>query len=278
MPSVTSVGSKDIPHREYIASAAFNNSIFNYTTSQNSNFQTVGSLTINPAATSGNCAAGTILRENGKKLYAGVHPNLSDPTTNRTYTYLVGVYCTLSPYIKGFIDPNSPLFAIFNTDKTSHLNIGSEAVDGATGLQDNGAPVYTSGNITSTAGNIVATAGSVTAGGQIRSSTVTPLVVATNATTLNVSAGQLFTLAVNGTTGAVTISISNPVAGAQVYLIITHTAGDTNARVITFGTNIRGLGTLTTGASGGEVYTINFICDGTALYELARTAAETDTT
>jgi len=276
MPSVTSVGSKDIPHREYISSAAFNNSIFNYTTSQNSNFQTVGSLTINPAATSGNCAAGTILRENGKKLYAGVHPNLSDPTTSRTYTYLVGVYCTLSPYIKGFIDPNSPLFAIFNTDKTSHLNIGSEAVDGATGLQDNGAPVYTSGNITSTAGNILATAGSVTAGGQIRSSTVTALTIVSgtpNTANINVSAGQLFTLSVTAT---VTLTITNPVAGAQVFLIITNSGA--SAKIITFGTNIRGLGTLTTGASGGEVYTINFVCDGTALYEFARTAVETDTT
>jgi len=276
MPSVTSVGSKDIPHREYIASAAFNNSIFNYTTSQNSNFQTVGSLVINPAATSGNCAAGTILRENGKKLYAGVHPNLSDPTTSRTYTYLVGVYCTLSPYIKGYIDPNSPLFSIFSTDKTSHLNIGSEAVDGATGLQDNGAPVYTSGNITSTAGNIVATAGSVTAGGQIRSSTVTALTIVSgspNTANINVSAGQLFTLSV---TAAVTLTITNPVAGAQVFLIITNSGA--SAKIVTFGTNIRGLGTLTTGASGGEVYTINFVCDGTALYEFARTAVESDTT
>lgn len=276
MPSVTSVGSKDIPNREYIASAAFNNNIFTYTTSQNSNFQTVGSLVINSAATAGNCAAGTILRENGKKLYSGVHPNLTDPTTGRTYTYLVGVYCTLSPYIKGFIDPNSALFGIFSTDKTSHLNIGSEAVDGITGLQDNGAPVYTSGNITSTAGNIVATAGSVTAGGQIRSSTVTPLTIVSgspNTANINVSAGQLFTLSA---TAAVTLTITNPVAGAQVFLIITNSGA--SAKIVTFGTNIRGLGTLTTGASGGEVYTINFVCDGTALYEFARTAVETDTT
>jgi hypothetical protein len=273
MPSVTSVGSKDIPHREYIASAAFNNNIFTYTTSQNSNFQTVGSLVINSAATSGNCAAGTILRENGKKLYSGVHPNLTDPTTGKTYTYLVGVYCTLSPYIKGFIDPNSALFGVFSTDKTSHLNIGSEAVDGITGLQDNGAPVYTSGNITSTAGNIVATAGSVTAGGQIRSSTVTPLTIATGAATINVSAGQLFTMSA---TASVTLAITNPVAGAQVFLIITNSGA--TAKTVTFGTNIRGLGTLTTGASGGEVYTINFVCDGTALYEFARTAVESDTT
>jgi len=154
---------KDTPKRQYIAAAAFNTNLFTYSTSLNSQFQTVGSLVVNTAATSGNCAAGTILRENGKKLMAGKNPNLTDPNSAKSYTYLVGVYCSAPPFLSGYIDPNSALFAVFSTDKAPQDNNGSEVKDGITGRQDNGVPVYTSGNMTTTEGNITATAGNITA-------------------------------------------------------------------------------------------------------------------
>jgi hypothetical protein len=71
----------------------------------------------------------------------------------------------------------------------------------------------------------------------------------------------------------------NPQAGASLYLIITSdatTPGTGSLADVTFGTNILGRGVLTTAAS--KVYTIKFVCDGTNLYELGRTAAQTDTT
>jgi hypothetical protein len=154
---------KDVPKRQYIAAAAFNNNLFTYSTSLNASYQTVGSLVVNAAATSGNCAAGTILRENGKKLMAGKNPNLTDPNSAKSYTYLVGVYCSVPPFLSGYIDPNSALFALFSTDKAPQDNDGSEVKDGITGRQDNGVPVYTSGNMTTTEGNITATVGNITA-------------------------------------------------------------------------------------------------------------------
>ena len=154
---------KDTPKRQYIAAAAFNTNLFTYSTSLNASYQTVGSLVVNTAATSGNCAAGTILRENGKKLMAGKNPNLTDPNSAKSYTYLVGVYCSVPPFLSGYIDPNSALFALFSTDKAPQDNDGSEVKDGITGRQDNGVPVYTSGNMTTTEGNITATVGNITA-------------------------------------------------------------------------------------------------------------------
>jgi hypothetical protein len=68
----------------------------------------------------------------------------------------------------------------------------------------------------------------------------------------------------------------NPQAGASLYLIITSDATTPGAGAdVIFGTNILGRGVLTTAAS--KVYTIKFVCDGTNLYELGRTAAQTDT-
>ena len=93
----------------------------------------------------------------------------------------------------GFIDPNGPQFAIYNTDKPNFLPDG---VDPVGGLTDHGAPVYTNstvqaiGNITTDTGNFIATAGG--------------LVVSTKAST--VSAGGAFAGTVSLTAGTVTVS------------------------------------------------------------------------
>ena len=150
----------------YVTVAEFSNNIFTYTTTT-ANFQTTGTLTsfnaqgLAPAA----CLKGRVLRENGRKLYPGAHPNVT--------TYMVGVYDNQT-MLSGFIDPNGPQFAIYNTDKPNYLLDG---VDPVGGLTDHGAPVYTNssveartwitadtGDITATLGNIAAPAGSVSAG------------------------------------------------------------------------------------------------------------------
>jgi hypothetical protein len=155
-----------VPRRQYVSTGDFRSRFFTYTqTGTTARGVPIFALS-QVSNTPGIFPKGHILRENGRKLIKDVNPNLNDPTnTTVQYTYLVGVInTTADPNVAGFIDPNSPLFAPFNTDKTYFLDDPNEANDASTGLQDLGPPVYTRGDITTTAGNILATAGSVTAG------------------------------------------------------------------------------------------------------------------
>ena len=169
----------------YISVAEFSNNIFTYKTTT-ANFNTTGTMT--SFATQGLSAPkGHVLRENGRKYIPGANP--AAPGFN---TYMVGVYDNQTMQ-SGFIDPNGPQFAIYNTDKPNFLPDG---VDPVGGLTDHGAPVYTNstvqaiGNITTDTGNFIATAGG--------------LVVSTKAST--VSAGGAFAGTVSLTAGTVTVS------------------------------------------------------------------------
>ena len=159
---------KNTSRLSYITVAAFNAAFFTYTQTT-SNYVTTGTLTavVNPATgvavTSGDCPAGRVLRETGRKLYAtAAYPGVS--------TYMVSVYDSVLG-VNGFIDPNSTLFALYNVDK-------SNTVDAASTEQTSyGPPVYTgstvtaTGNITSTNGNVAATVGAVSAGTTVTAGT-----------------------------------------------------------------------------------------------------------
>lgn len=146
---MTSISSSfaTVSRRQYVSAGVFNNNFFTYRTFLDANLRTRGSLTT--ATSAGNCPAGRILRETGKKLTGVTHPDLQDPTTSTVYTFLVGVYDVTSG-VNGFIDPNCPLFAPFTTDKTYQDNTTAEAIDASTGLQEVGPPVFTKGTVTST--------------------------------------------------------------------------------------------------------------------------------
>ena len=193
---------RDANKRQYISSAQFQNHIFTYSTYMDSSFNTRGRLAINTSATAQNCTAGHILRENGRKLIDGVNPDLVDPTNGYKYTYLVGVI-DAATMISGFIDPNSPMFAPFNGDKPAFLNdTGVETKSGYTNLQDEGAPVYTRGDITTLNGDMLATIGNITAAAGNISATVG-----------NVSAGSNVSAGINVTAGSnITASNGNIVA------------------------------------------------------------------
>lgn len=248
---------KEVPARSYISTAAFNLNFFTYTTSMSpSTFKKSGDLSAVSGATSSNCPAGRVLRENGRKLYPGAH-DISTvngvATTFPSGTVMVGVFDNQSG-LNGFIDPNAPMFAVYNGDRAGYLK---DAVDPVGGQTDQGSPVLTNG--------------ALVADGQVRSSTITELVTVDgtpNTAALDASLGQVFTLT---TTKAVTITLSNPSPGAQVFLIVT---GD--GSVVTFGTEIKGMGPLT--ATNGKIFTIHYICNGTSLLEVSRTLAFTDTT
>ena len=124
MATITSANNnsyKNSPRRSYISVAPFNASFFTYTTSMNANYVTTGTLTAVTGATAANCPKGRVLRENGRKLYASANPGVT--------TYLVGVFDDKT-FLNGFIDPNSPLFAPFNTDKPVYLDNGANGGDG----------------------------------------------------------------------------------------------------------------------------------------------------
>jgi hypothetical protein len=251
------------PRRQYIATGVFNNNIFNYSTSVNASLVTVGSLVVNPNATVLNCKAGHILRENGKRLIKDVNPNITDPTNGASYTYLVGVFDANS-FLNGFIDPNSPLFAIYNSDKPIDQDSLTEGVDGSTGLQDLGQPVFTRGNITTTSG-------------QISCNTLTTLTTLTLSTpsgviaiTINPALGQVFSQTITLTslyTGNFTINTATiPPVGTTVYLIVKTGASHGLSAVITQGTNIK-MNTITLSAAS-KVWGVTLVSDGTALIQV----------
>lgn len=72
-------------------------------------------------------------------------------------------------------------------------------------------------------------------------------------------------------TANATYTTTVPVAGSMRRIIIL-TSG-TTSRTITFGTGFKPVGTLATGTATGRVFVINWVSDGTNLYEAGRTAA-----
>jgi hypothetical protein len=162
---MSSVGAslKDSSRRQYISTGDFTGQFFTYATSVNASLVTVGALTA-IVADAYAFQPGHILRETGRKLIEGVNPGLVDPNSGSVYTYLVGVYDANS-CLSGFIDPNCSVFAPYNSDKPYFLDTTAEAVDASVdpAIKDEGAPVYTNGDITSILGNIVASNGNITA-------------------------------------------------------------------------------------------------------------------
>jgi hypothetical protein len=125
--------------------AAFNNDFFAYTTGRDASYAVTGTLVAVTGATAANCPAGRILRETGRKMYPGnAYPGVS--------TYMVSVYDDQS-LLGGFIDPNSPVFAVSNSDKPSYLANPTNPRTG--GLADAGQPVYTNGGVTMTGGSLI---------------------------------------------------------------------------------------------------------------------------
>ena len=231
---------KEVSAKSYISTEAYNSNFFTYsvTTGPSPHFKKTGALTAVSGATSINCPAGNILRENGKKLFPDAYPGVSD--------YMVGVFDILNN-LSGFINPNDPVFAPFNGDRPNYLkdSVNSQA-------KNLGAPVLTQGS--------VMCSGDIVAAGQIRSNTVTVLTIVTgvganpNTVLLDVSLGQVFTL---NATGNFTLNAINLSPGAVVFLKIT---GGTHQ--MTLGANmVSPLGTGPFGTPGNYM----FFCDGDKL-------------
>lgn len=247
---------KEVSAKSYISTDVYNGNFFSYsvTTGPSPQFKKIGTLSSVSGATSLNCPAGNVLRENGKKLYPDAYPGVK--------TYMVGVFDILNN-LSGYINPNDPVFAPFNGDRPNYLkdSVNSQA-------KNLGAPVLTQGS--------VMCSGDVVASGQIRSQefsilqTVDGVGANPNTAVLDVCLGQVFSIA---TTKDVTIVPSNMTTGSHIYLIVT----GGGAHTVSFGTGISGMGPLA--ITNGKMRTIHFICSSTEyMFELGRTAEFTDTT
>jgi len=278
MTSIQSANANQ-PLRQFVSADTFENDLFSYSTTRNATTNvTTGALTAPiTGATTITCPAGRILRENGQKLYPGVNVGVN--------TFMVGVYDSIS-LLSGYIDPNSPIFAVYSTQLPAFYANGVDP--GPQGLDDEGPPVYTNGNIISVSGDIITETGSITAAtsitagtgivattGQIRAAAVTALTTIAAAGTpasqsIDPTLGQIFTIIsnVSGATGH-TLNAASAAAGSKITLIITTSTAQNTT--FTFGTNMFSAGTLITNGTAGK-YSISFISDGTNFYETARTA------
>jgi len=283
--------------RSYISTAPFYNDFFTYTVTMNpTTYVKAGALTA-VTTTQALCPANRILVENGKKLYPSGIITAGDTTNgvgpySGVKTYMVGVFDSVS-FLNGFIDPNSKIFAIYNTDKPDYVPRGVNA-NGDTEV-DKGAPVYTLGTITGnsetivgtgiasgtpsltvSSGDVTVTSGNVVvASGVVRCNTLTEFIFTTTASyTINAALGQVWKLSHSGdgAGSVITLSASNLAVGQVVYVIFINnnatnaiTLGDTEATVK--------FGTTDLSIAAGTTHTASFVSDGTCLYMLGRTQA-----
>lgn len=260
--------------RSYITTTAFHQDIFDYTTTYNSTtFTITGSLTslsTRGTATASNCPANRVLRENGKKLF----PSGLLVSNNTTYaapnpgvtTYMVGVYDPIT-FLSGFIDPNSKIFAIYNTDKPDYVPRGINP-NGNTEV-DQGAPVYTLGSVT--AGTNITATGILTGTGLVIQNPVTITQATTTAQTVNCSLGSYFKVVIS-TNDDFTLNATNVVDG-QIVVMVLNSGAAANTPTITFGTDIRPNNAAATQIiTTGRAATITFLGLGTQLVEIARIA------
>jgi len=196
---------------------------------------------------------------------------------------MVGVIDTQT-LLSGYIDPNSPTYAVYSTQLPVSFANGSDPNNG--GNPDLGPPTYTGGIVQCstviTTNGINSYGGIYALGGQIASTTntlLTPLSGsgALTAQTLNPALGEIFSIT-SAVSGGATITLDAsipttiPTIGLKIILIITTTTAQNT--VFTFGANMVSAGSLTTNGLSGK-YTISFVSDGTQFYETSRTGTQT---
>ena len=256
------------PRRQYISTETFNNDFFTYTVTTDANGLQTGTFTQVADATTVNCPAGRVLRDNGKRLHPGAHPNV-------TYA-MIGVFDPQT-FLSGFINPNSPIFAMFNSDKAYFADTDLTAAAGfgrgldsnlsSNGLLNEGLAVFTNGN--------------VIAGKQVYSDkrfsttgAATATVGLPTASTINVAAGQLFYF-VNPQADMVVNAINCSTIGTHAYVFLSNA---TFGSSINFGTGFRPTALVSTGVMNNisslgpnRVNTIHFMGDGFGMTEVGRT-------
>ena len=171
-----------------------------------------------------------------RKLYPNAHPGVR--------TYMIGVFDSIS-FLSGFIDPDSPVFAVANNQIPAGYATGVDPGPG--GMLDAGQPVYTNGVIVSKGQmrNIGAAGARVTIDG------TQPNIV------IDVSKGSFVFISGDGNN---TVTAINYNFGDRLFI---QTSGLYN---ITFST---GFGVSTATALKNSMM-FTFICDGAHMLEQSR--------
>lgn len=274
-----------ISRRSYIALSAYNNDLYKYTITLNpQTLQEITTLEVNPQANPSNCPAQRVLHENGRRINPpeGNYPGI----INNVVTYMVGVYDPITG-LSGFINPNSPTFAIFNTDKPNYLSPG---VDPKTSLGNLGNPVLTRGDVLAggnldVSGNILVhtdlnvfgnadVSGNIVGHQQIRCDVNTPYDLSGGVIDVDITLGNLATVTVTNNQSN-TINFENYFGfrGSMITLLIVN--GDATVKTISFGEGVH-----SSSARNNQLvldlnakYSVTFVSDGIELYETARTAS-----
>jgi hypothetical protein len=137
------VGNKDMAlgvSKSVVSTQAFNNEFYTYTTSMNSNFQTVGTFSLVSGASVSVCPANRVLHLTGRKLYPDVNPMNTFVGALSSPKFLVSVYDPIS-FLSGFIDPTSNTFAPFDQNLPNFFNLGRAGSNVAPSLGGQGALV-----------------------------------------------------------------------------------------------------------------------------------------
>ena len=261
-----SYGTVATPRRQYIATVPFVNDLFTYTTTTDANGLTTGTLSAVSGANPATCPAGRVLRDNGKRLYPNAHPNI-------TYA-MVGVFDPQT-FLSGFINPNSPTFAMFNSDKayfTDNLGDGYNA-----GFDSNLSSI-----VSVNQGLAVYTQGNVVSGKQVYSQTRTllsnvgtPLPLGTVTTSnINVANGQVFYV-MNPASDITLNALNCSTVGTHAYVFLSNA---TAVSSLTFGAGFRPTTHLSSGVisqnmsslGAGKVSVAHFMGDGYGMTEVSR--------
>ena len=167
------------PQKTFVTTVVFNTKLFTYTTSLNANFQTVGSLVANTAATATNCPENRVLHANGKTLLPGVNPSITKP--------FIGVFDPVSG-LNGFIDATDPAFANYDVNFPFQYNSGLQPAISTLGGQGANVRQGTdAGLLTQTSGLV----GSLSV--NLGDSTSGELKFAANSSTITVTGTQITT-------------------------------------------------------------------------------------
>ncbi len=190
--------------RTYLSMTPFNTKLLNYSTSINSQFQTVGTLVVNPLATATNCPGNRVLHATGRVLVPGANPGVNVP--------LVGVYDAISG-LNGFIDPADAAFGTYNTTLPNQYDLGISSVIATIGGQGANARVGTD------SGTLAAT----TVNGGVQA--------------VNASIGEFSFFTGSAGTSTITVSSSQIVNTSRIFL----TATNSPANATSFSTLVGGV-------------------------------------
>jgi hypothetical protein len=255
----------NVPRRSYIAISSYNQDFFGYSlTFDPTTFTNVGVLSNrNIPATS--TLRGSILSETGKKLYPVANAGVS--------TLMVSVYDQTSLQT-GFINPNSPTFALFNTDKPPYMGQGVDP--GTNGLSNLGNSIYTHGAIIAdsfgTYNDLLSTGQSLTVGttakiGQSLSTGTTAYIGTSLSTGTSITAGTYIAgrtvTALTYNTGGGGVTYNNGGTAADIFTnpsignltLINLSSGYTTLRTLNFYVNNTTNGATAYNPPAGEFFT-----------------------